>query len=372
MPDTLSLTMLPAKEGDCLHISYGEDGDLKHVLIDAGRKWTWRNALKQYLVDQSITKLELLVVTHVDRDHIDGMLALVKDSDLDLDVKHFWFNTWDHLSGDAIVLPADENPDNDIEPFGAKMGEELSTLVVEKNWPWNAQFLGLAVEISNIPDENIIGFGDLSLHLLSPDRRKLEELKPTWKKECEKAGLTPGSTVEDYVIDGDEIEEFGAVDIDELAAEPFKEDHSKANGSSIAFLLVYKGIKLLLSGDAHVDLLKESLIRMGATKAEPLKVNAFKVPHHGSKYNISKDLLALLNCENYLVSSNGNYFKHPEDVAMARLIKHGTKDSVISFNYKTEFNGFWENAEWESQFDYSTNYPEDATNGFLTLSFEVP
>lgn len=367
MPDALTITMLPAKEGDCLHIAYGEEADQKHILIDAGRQWTWKNALKDRFADSGIDSLELLVVTHVDRDHIDGMLALVSDPDLEIEVKHFWFNTWDHLQGNAIVLP--DTDDDDIEPFGAKMGEELSTHSIDKGWSWNHQFGGKAVELSDDVANNAIRLGDITLTLLSPNRTKLEELAPKWKKECTKAGLTPGATVEDYVLDDDDIEDFGAINIDTLAAEAFVGDGSEANGSSIAFILDYKGVKLLLSGDAHADLLVKSLKSLGATPDDPLTLNAFKVPHHGSKYNISNELIELLSCENYLVSTNGNYFKHPEDVAIARLIKHGTDNSVLNFNYKTDFNKFWKNNQWQNKYHYSTNFPPDGEDGFLTLRF---
>ena len=109
MADELIITMLPAKEGDCLHIEYGEEAARKHILIDAGRKWTWKNALKKRLSDMGIDSLELLVVTHVDRDHIDGMLGLATDNSVALDVKDFWFNTWDHLHGNAIVTQEEDD-----------------------------------------------------------------------------------------------------------------------------------------------------------------------------------------------------------------------------------------------------------------------
>jgi hypothetical protein len=366
MPDALTLTMLPAKEGDCLHVAYGEAPHQKHILIDAGRKWTWNHALKTHLADNGINRLELVVVTHVDRDHIDGMLAMLSDPTLNLEVKGFWFNTWDHLLGNAIVP---HQNDDETERFGAKMGEELSTYAIDKRWPWNQHFNGKAVEVSENTPENIVQLDNVTLTLLSPDRTKLEALKPTWKKECEKAGLTPGATVEDYVLnDDDDIEAFGAINIDELAAEPFEEDSSKANGASIAFILEYKGVRVLLSGDAHVDLLVKSLEGLGASATNPLQLDAFKVPHHGSKYNISNELLGLVNCRHYLISTNGNYFKHPEDVAIARIIKHGTAGSVLNFNYKTDFNKFWKNAQWEAQYDYSTNFPDVGEDGFLTLS----
>lgn len=367
MADSLQVTMLPAKEGDCLLISYGDE-EKKYILIDAGRAWTYNNALKTYLADNNIKTLELLVVTHVDRDHIDGMLKLVNDAALDLEVKDVWFNTWDHLNGDAIQLPQD---DDETEEFGAKMGEELSTGIIIKGWPWNNFFQGRAIELDNIPQDGDIIVDDVKLTLLSPDRDKLQALVPVWEDECEEAGIAPGSSVEDYVIDDDEIEEFGAINIDTLADEAFSNDHSKANGSSIAFILEYKNRRILLSGDAHADMLVASLKGLGASSDHPIELDAFKVPHHGSKYNISRDLLDLIKCDHYLISTNGNYFKHPEDVAMARLIKYGTASSTLNFNYKTDYNRVWENSDWMRDYDYQTSYPIDDEDGYLHLAFEA-
>ncbi|MBW1799850.1 MAG: hypothetical protein JRJ85_03890 [Deltaproteobacteria bacterium] len=368
MPDTLQITMLPAKEGDCLVITWGRTSDKKYILVDGGRAWTYENALKRYLRDRGITEIELLVVTHVDRDHIDGMLKLIKDSNLNLMVRNIWFNTWDHLRGLKIENPEAED---DIEEFGAKMGEELSTEIISKSWRWNSCFDGQAVELRDDPGGNIIRIADMKLTLLSPDRDKLEALIPKWKKECQKAGITPGFTVKDYIIADDDLEDFGAVDIDALADEEFSNDHSDANGSSIAFILEYKNRKALLSGDAHPDLLVKSLTHLGVSKEDPLALDAFKVPHHGSKYNISKDLLSLMKCDHYLISTNGNFFDHPDDVAMARLMKYGTDDSTLSFNYKTDRTSIWEEVHWQRDYKYKTNYPPQGQDGYLSLEFRT-
>lgn len=367
MADELVITMLPAKEGDCIHIAWGQEQDRKHILVDAGRQWTWKNALKRYLQEQGIRRLELLVVTHVDRDHIDGILALVNDPALNLEVRDFWFNTWDHLSGGAVLSAEAED---DLEHFGAKMGEELGPKILAKHWPWNKQFSGRPVELAATAADNLVEIGDLTLTLLSPDRAKLEALETVWEKECKKAGLTPGAMVSDYVPEeDDDLESFGAINIDTLANEPFKEDGSAANGSSIAFLLEYGDIRVLLSGDAHAELLASGLKNLGATPDKPFRLDAFKLPHHGSKYNISRELLELMDCRHYLVSTNGSYFKHPDEVAMARLIKYGTADSVLDFNYKTAQNGIWSNSQWQQKYHYSTNYPDDGEDGLLKLQF---
>ncbi len=367
MAETLTITMLPAKEGDCLLVSYGPPDALRYVLIDAGRDWTYKHALAAYLAERGIDTLELLVVTHVDRDHIDGMLSLMRDPALALRVRNVWFNTWDHLGGGVVRVPEIED---DLESFGARMGEELSGLIVRHGWPWNAQFGGAAVELAPPPADNVIELGGLRLTLLSPSREKLEALKPVWAKECRAAGITPGAILQEYQAEEpleDDIEAFGAVDIEALAAEPFSEDGSEANGSSIAFLLEYAGRRVLLAGDAHTDLLVRQLRALGAAEGAPLRVDAFKLPHHGSKYNLSAELLGLLDCRHFLVSTNGNYFKHPEDVAMARLVKYGCSDATVHFNYRTAYNAHWHNDGWQRRYRYRVEYPEPGRDGYKSL-----
>lgn len=361
MPE-LNVHMLPAKEGDCLLVEYGQPGRANYILIDAGRAWTYKNALKAKLAELGVAKLELLVVTHVDRDHIDGMLSLFGDTTLDLQVEHVWFNTYDHLIGNAVeVVDAEQE---ELESFGAKMGEELSPLIVSRGWRWNAQFGGFAAALADSPASNVVQLGDVRITLLSPDRDKLALLKPVWEAECREAGIAPGASLEEYVVEEDEIESFGAIDIERLAATPFVEDQSRANGSSIAFIFEYDGRRVLFGADAHADLLVRQLTSLGASALQPLAVDAFKIPHHGSQYNLSPELLGLLRCKHYLVSTNGNYFKHPDDVAMARLVKFGTKGAQIHFNYTSDYNRNWGNAGWETKYEYSAVYPAPGRDGY--------
>jgi beta-lactamase superfamily II metal-dependent hydrolase len=357
--------LLPAAEGDCLLVEYGQPGRPNYVLIDAGRAWTYKNVLKAMLAEIGVTKLELLVVTHVDRDHIDGMLSLFSDTALDLKVEHVWFNTYDHLIGNAVeVVDAEEE---DLESFGAKMGEALSPLIVSRGWRWNAQFGGFAAALADSPASNVFQFGNARITLLSPDRDKLALLTPVWEAECRKAGIAPGASLEEYVVDEEDIEGFGAFDIEELATTPFVGDQSRTNGSSIAFMFEYEGRRVLFGADAHADLLVRQLTSLGASAVNPLAVDAFKIPHHGSQYNLSRELLELLSCKRYLVSTNGNYFKHPDDVAMARLVKFGTKNAQIHFNYTSDYNRKWGNPGWEAGYEYKAIYPAPERNGYQLI-----
>ncbi|GFD70371.1 ComEC/Rec2 family competence protein [Alteromonas sp. KUL106] len=362
MTEPLQISMLPAKEGDCLLIEYGEKNNRKYVLIDGGRAWTYRNALKQTLEEKKIKQLELLVVTHVDRDHIDGVQEMLQDQDLNLLVKEVWFNTFAHLNDEIVSRPQK----NELESFSVKMGESFSRSILLKGWPWNEKFGGSAVKFENAPDP--ISISGLNIQLLSPDSEKLTAMKNTWELECKKAGLKPGFGVEENNTRDENVEAFATLDVKSLADTPFEPDKTIPNGSSIAFILEYCGKRVLFGGDAHVDLLIASLTSIGARKDSPFKLDAIKIPHHASKGNVSKDLLDLIECKRFLISSNGNYFEHPSDIAIARIIKFSEPGLTFYFNYKTKYNKHWEKAYYRDKYKYSVVFPTQVKNGYLTIT----
>lgn len=349
--------MLPAREGDCLWIRYGDAKKPKQILIDGGRAATGKE-LKARLaaLPENRRDFELLIVTHVDRDHIEGTLGLLEDPDIAPRFKDVWFNGFDHLRGVKV------------ETFGGVQGERLTTALFN-GLPWNRKWRGRAVCLGKSGLKSVALPGGMKLTLFSPDRAKLEKLIPVWQKECELAGLVPGQAGRPSEKKKKDVETFGAgaLDIEQLAASDFDGDPGEPNGSSIAVLAEYDGKRALLTGDAHVDRMIES-IKTFKAKAKRLKLDVFKVPHHGSANNVSRELIELLDCPRYLISTNGSYFKHPTAAAVARLIKYGVKKRTIFFNYKTQFTEVWDSQTWKEQYGYDVIYPDAKQNGTLTVS----
>jgi len=341
-----TIDMFPAREGDCIVVSYGDEVAPRRILIDYGRSATYTD-LKEHLGDGP-TEFELSIVTHVDRDHIEGILELIEDAAPPLRFNDLWFNGYHHLS--------------EYETFSARQGEILTEAITDNGWPWNNAFDQKAV---CVPDDGPLPRidlpGEMSLTLLSPNREKLGDLRPKWERECERAGIIAGVDSEDEEFDGFEV--LGSIDIDDLASSPFRSDHSEPNGSSIAFIAEYDGRRVLFAGDAHVDLLIESLTRFAGPSGEPVKLDAFKTAHHGSKKNLSNELLKLIECPAYLISTNGSYFKHPDCETMARIIKYGGDNPTIVFNYRSEETEVWDNEQWQNDHGYSVIYPAEV-DGF--------
>jgi hypothetical protein len=285
---------------------------------------------------------ELMVITHVDQDHIDGILNLFDMAERPFTFGDVWFNGWRHLD------------ESDLEAFGPVDGEKLTTLLINQKLPWNQKFARHAVVIpKKTVDQSISLEGGMRLTILSPSYEKLYVLKPKWADACRDAGIDPQCTPVVEPLPG--FEHFGPVDIEGLALSPFDPDETEANGSSIAFLAEVDGRKALLTGDAHPDLLLESIKRVKG-KADRLEVDAFKLPHHGSKKNISREILEAIVCPRYLISTSGARYKHPDLEAIARVIKFGGDKPELIFNYRSQYSLKWDNPSWTQEYGYSVRY----------------
>lgn len=357
----LRLEVLPAEYGDSLWVEYGAQNAPRRILIDAGLASVYTEQIKPRLLafaDAEREPFELMVCTHIDADHIGGTLKLFEEADrTGFRAKEVWFNGYRHMPAEA--------PDT----LGPVQGERLTEMLLQPRWQWNASFNGGAAMVSDEGDLPQVELaGGMRVTLLSPNSEKLSNLKPVWEAECRKAGLEPRiAAVGDESEDGESIALLsgGPPDVDDLADERFVQDTSAANGSSIAMMLQYEGCSLLLSGDAHPDMLRTSLQRWSGGRKPAFDV--FKLPHHGSKANVSADLVRAVDCKQWVFSSNGKRFNHPNPQAVARVVKHASSPALV-FNYRTQFSELWDNAALRQQYGYTTTYPTRGHGGMvLTL-----
>lgn len=343
------IEMLPAREGDALWIRYGDPDAPRQILIDGGRAGTYTQIKQRFAeLPEDQRTFELFVITHVDRDHIEGALKLLEDPDLALAFNEIWFNGYDHLHNVAL------------ETFGAVQGERLTTAILRRKARWNTSFGGGPVKVDDdgsLPSRTLAG--GMTLTVLSPDTGKLEKLIDKWEHECREAGLEPGieARLEEAADEG--LEPFGGrPNIETLAGHPLDPDKTLPNGSSIALLAEYGGVRVLLGADAHLDRLITSLDAL-SVDGQPVELDAFKLSHHGSAGNLSQALLERIRCPRYLISTNGSYFKHPTAEAIARLLKFGGARKTLYFNYASDHTQLWDDAQLQADYDYRAEYPSD-------------
>jgi hypothetical protein len=94
-----------------------------------------------------------------------------------------------------------------------------------------------------------------------------------------------------------------------------------------------------------------------------MRVDVFKLSHHGSRANLTTELLQTVQARNYVVSTNNAVFKHPDDEALARVLVHGGEQPTLWFNYGTPRNRRWADADLQCMYRFSTEYPETDVGG---------
>lgn len=364
MPKKLfNIEMLPARHGDCLWVEYGEKDDVYRMLIDGGPVSTFDSI--QARLDQvpmGQREFELIVLTHVDADHVEGLVRLFVEAPLPFAVDDVWFNGWRQMKDSHGLL-------------GALQGEFLSSLLVRRvPNAWNASAPPWVVPKKGTLPVYTLEESGMRLTLLSPDPARLVKMSKAWEAAIDKAGIMPGDLDAAWKLLAEKkkfLPKKGllgtAPDLDTLLKKQFLPDQAVPNGSSIAFLAEYGDKSALFLGDASPDVVAASIRRLCDERGvDRLEVDAVKVAHHGSKNNTSVALLKLIHSPRYLISTNGDQFEHPDKECLARIVKYGTPEEIF-FNYETKYTKPWIGQTAEDSFHYKA-IPRPAN----ALSLDVP
>lgn len=379
--------MYPAKNGECFLISFGNE-KRKHILIDCGYACTYHNFLKRDLEElkRLDEKINLFIVTHIDEDHILGAIEFIQENnDLKIiEIEEVWYNCYRHLQidknqeslsdketkilqreialGESYIRRESFNGINKSE-VSVKQGSTLGALLLTGGYNLNRSFEGKAVSKDNIKK---IELEEISINILSPNNEKLEALKKKWFRELTKKkwnfNITEDKLFDDafefmllmyeeeLLIDKTEIslEKITPVEsVQNLIQRKVNKDNSPTNGSSIAICMNYEGKNLLFLADGHPDILYESIYNLGIKTFDLVKV-----PHHGSKKNMTIQLAELLKSNKLLISTNGNTHTHPDLESLSRLI-YMNKDTnkELYFNYETKVSNWISTEEIKNAFN---------------------
>lgn len=357
MTDTfMRVEMLPALHGDCLLVSWGDARRTRRLLIDGGPIGAY-GALEQRLAALPVgdRRFELMVLSHVDTDHIDGLVRLLANPrPWPFVVKDVWFNGWRHLEPAHGLL-------------GGKQGEYFSALLARRldGDAWNGAFGGQAVVVRDDADLPVRRLaGELTLTLLSPTPAKLAKMRTAWRKDVGDA-MEPGDLDAAWALLAQQKRYLpgqgllgGTPQLDTLLAKQSKPDKAAANGASIAFLAECGDKRALFLADAHPDAVCASLQRLLAARGQArLAVDAVKVSHHGSKGNTTDELMALIESPRFLFSTNGAQFGHPDAEAVARVIGRSVHaQPALYFNYTSDHNREWASPARQRELGYTAVY----------------
>lgn len=378
MADIFRIDLLPARHGDCLLLAYGDDARPHRVLIDGGPIGAY-GALSQRLaaLPDDQRELELLVITHVDGDHIEGCLKLLNHREL-ATFRDIWFNGWPHIAQPLKEPPpprpgaTDGNANADVNAQRSALQGAMIGVRIEGR-QWNAAFQGAPIfvpAVGPLPVRELPG--GLCLTLLSPTLDKLEKLRTAWERALERAEL---DATDDAALQA-RLDGRAAFRAGGLRRRPRPEemlssaalalgpiDNAVANGSSIAVIAEYRGRRIALLGDAHAPTLTATLRRLAGAAGEPrLRLDAVKMAHHGSAANLSEDFLSRIDCATWLISTDGSIFNHPDDEAIHTVVRN-VPGARLLFNYRSARTAPWDEPAMRAAHGHEAFYPADAAAG---------
>lgn len=337
----LILEALRAKHGDALLLHSGTAAKPQLTVIDGGPAGVHHDALQPRLLEiraeralpvSTPLEIALMMVSHIDDDHIVGLLELMRklrqaqeeSKPQPWRIKRFWHNSFDDLLGnrDAALaatassfgaaalgglLPADGS----ALLASVRQGRQLRDLVNAMNLDGNPPFSGLAMA-----GHAAVQVGDLRLTVVAPGKENLIALQTKWDQEIKPKLQSPQSA-----------------DFAEIAAYVDKSVH---NLSSIVVLVESQGRRLLLTGDGRGDHTLAGLAAAGLLDEDGrIAVDVLKVPHHGSVHNVDAGYFDAIRADHYVISADGR--DDNPDIATLELISAARPDDdfTIHLTYPT-------------------------------------
>jgi beta-lactamase superfamily II metal-dependent hydrolase len=361
----MHLTIFQSGKGDCLLLT--DTRDQTRILVDGGMPDAYSEHVAAGISALRAKKkkdIDLVYVSHIDQDHIGGVLQMLDDEVLwrvhEHQVKNgnrrhkapraprpprigaLWHN------GFRAQLPKKAEP---IEETLAAMapvlsGAELDSLRdIGRAQAGLVSSVGEAIRVSrrigkgqlDIPlnkqakgklmmrrkGQKPIKLGPFDITILAPSAKQLEDLRVEWKDWLDKATskrflntLRTQSRANEKALGAADFEQLFAVM--QLQAEAFGDPESitPPNLASLMLLVEEGPQSILLTGDGRWDHLVEGLQETGhLTGAQPLKVDILKVPHHGSRNNVvDTDLLDRVIASHYIFCGDGHHGNPAVDV----------------------------------------------------------
>ena len=122
----LQITAFPARNGESLLIEcYGKEKT--NILVDMGFSETYNKFIKPKLksIGEKGEKIDLLVLTHYDSDHVEGAVEFFKDiiNEEFIDIQEIWINDFYALSSDVLDIKDLDEENENIYKFARFMSK---------------------------------------------------------------------------------------------------------------------------------------------------------------------------------------------------------------------------------------------------------
>jgi beta-lactamase superfamily II metal-dependent hydrolase len=354
----MKLRIFQSDKGDCLLL---QSRDGINILCDGGMAESMRKYVREplaQLVNKGSGILDVVYVSHIDQDHISGVLQLLQDA-LDWKIYSFHQNNgrtsvrepkfarppsigglWHNAFRDQV-----EDNTGRIEDllaasvpvfFGTSFPDLLNAAHEAQNI---ATSIPEAIKVSrlckadllNIPINVLSGrsrpakllyfrnqpvrfdLGSLKITIVGPSKMELDDLRKGWNNWLAEH---PADIVKIQNEMRKRVEEFAN---GRRTATPF--DLSDWNGirdfkgvtapnvASLVLMVEEDGKRLLLTGDSQQDKILEGLVKTGFLEDSEngfIHLDVLKIQHHGSEHNLDQNFARKVSADHYVFCGNGS------------------------------------------------------------------
>jgi beta-lactamase superfamily II metal-dependent hydrolase len=361
----MKLRVFPSDKGDCLLLAGRNNGK---ILCDGGMQESFNEFVAAQLAKEDA--LDLVYVSHVDDDHIAGILKLLDDAwtwrifehhkeqgDEDVrepkvpkppEIKRIWHNAFrtqvdnadevedllaamvpilSQVDDVALQQAAAENfsivnsntqairvsQRVGAEQLGIPLNENQKLIMIRKGQP-PFKFGDLSVNVIAPFAEDVQKFRDEWNKWLKTNKDKVKELKDKARRDARELDSELGRLLMPLVTNAKELGDRDAVTPPNLAS---------------IMLFVEDGQRTaLMTGDGHAnDVIKglESIGRLAENGT--LHVDVLKVQHHGSEHNMTEEFAHRITADHYVFCGNG-FSGNPEPVVIDALFKARVEDGA--------------------------------------------
>jgi len=400
----MQLTMFPSDKGDCLLLESGDPkAKRKRVLCDGGMRNSFAASVADELSKRGGT-LDAVYVSHVDDDHIAGVLKLLQDS---MEWKVFDFH---HKNGgDGVKKPKVPRPPKIVRlwhnafhdvikqnagkidtmlaamapmlsstehPELRSIGDEQRNLITSKAQAIEVSQLvspeELGIPVNNAPKvggdhrfmmarngAKAIPMGSMRMTIIGPFEEDLDAFRKEWNQwlkdnQPRVTELRAKAKRQAGVLTND-VDTILAPFVFKAVEFGDRKKVTLPNLCSLMFFVEDDDQTLILTGDGHADDVLKGLEQTGKVVANgDIHVDILKVQHHGSEHNIHAKFCRRVSADHYVFCGNG--FSGNPELSVLELIydsRFGRDAAKLATNAKA--NGrhvkFWFNAAPQRQSD---------------------
>jgi len=300
-----------SRSGDAIAMRYGNlsgpRAEQTVVIIDGGTKDSGQQLIEHVQHHYATNEVDIVFSTHADIDHVSGLTVVLEGLGVKTLAMH---QPWNHAP--AICDLFEGRPTT--AHLKAKLQKSLS---IAREVETIAKRRGIPII------EPFAGVGNQVLKVLGPSKAYYQLLLADFQATPEPAS----GIAELFAKATQKVSDVISYAAESLNIETLKDDGvtSSENNSSVILLVQLPTYKFLFTADAGISALTQAADFAAIQGWDLSALDAWQIPHHGSKRNLGPTILNRIKGKQGLISAAPEGApKHPAKKVTNALIRRGT------------------------------------------------